>query len=143
MNIKFNNIPYISTNDKVILFDGVCKLCNAWCRFIIRYDKNRLFKLVSMQSEKGQTILEYLERPTDYFETMLYLENNELYEKSAAFIRIVKHLPFPISLLFILKLIPNIIRDYVYDRIALNRYKLFGKYKECRLPTKEHNSRYL
>jgi len=143
MNIKFNNIPYISTNDKVILFDGVCKLCNAWCRFIIHYDKNQLFKLVSMQSEKGQTILEHLEQPTDYFETMLYLENNKLYEKSAAFIRIVKHLPFPISLLFILKLIPNIIRDYVYDRIARNRYKIFGKYNKCTFPTEDHNNRYL
>lgn len=143
MNIEFNNIPYISINDKVILFDGVCKLCNAWCRFIVRYDKNQLFKLVSMQSDKGQAILEHLEQPTDFFETMLYIENNELYEKSLAFIKIVKQLPFPIKLLFILKLIPNIIRDYVYDRIAINRYKLFGKYKECRLPAKDHNSRYL
>jgi len=96
-----------------------------------------------MQSEKGQTILEHLEQPTDYFETMLYLENNKLYEKSAAFIRIVKHLPFPISLLFILKLIPNIIRDYVYDRIARNRYKIFGKYNKCTFPTEDHNNRYL
>lgn len=143
MNIKFNNIPYISTNDKVILFDGVCKLCNAWCGFIIKYDKNHLFKLASMQSEKGQAILKYLNLSTEHFETMLYIENNTIYEKSSAFIKIVKHLPLPIKLLYLLKYIPNLIRDFIYDRIARNRYKVFGKYNECTLSTEDHNNRYL
>lgn len=140
MNIEFNNIPYITSNDKIILFDGVCKLCNAWCNFIIKYDKHHVFKLTAMQSDTGLAVLKYLKQPTDHFETMLYIENNIVYEKSTAFIKVVEHLPYPVKLLFLLKLIPNFIRDFIYDRIALNRYKLFGKYKECRLPKKDHGS---
>ena len=143
MNAEDNHIPYIKNEDKLILFDGVCKLCNAWCRFIIKYDKNHLFQLASMQSEKGQAILKYLNLSTEYFETMLYVENNTIYGKSNAFIEIVKHLPLPIKLLYLLKYIPNFIRDFIYDRIARNRYKVFGKYNECTLPTKDHNNRYL
>ncbi|MCK4864563.1 MAG: thiol-disulfide oxidoreductase DCC family protein [Gammaproteobacteria bacterium] len=142
MNTKNNNIPYINNKDKLILFDGICKLCNAWCRFIIRYDKNHIFKLASMQSEKGQAILKNLELPTEHFETMLYIEHNIIYEKSNAFIKIVKHLPLPIKLLFLLKIIPGLFRDFIYDRIALNRYKMFGEYNKCTLPTDDDN-RYL
>ena len=142
MNTKNNNIPYINNKDKLILFDGICKLCNAWCRFIIRYDKNHIFKLASMQSEKGQAILKYLELSTEHFETMLYIEHNIIYEKSNAFIKIVKHLPLPIKLLFLLKVIPVLFRDFIYDRIALNRYKIFGKYDHYTLPTDDDN-RYL
>lgn len=143
MNAKDNNIPYIYSEDKLILFDGVCKLCNAWCRFILNYDKKYIFKLSSMQSEKGQAILKHLRLSTEHFESMLYIEHNIIYEKSNAFIRIVKHLPFPIKLLFLLKYIPRIFRDFIYERIAINRYKIFGKYKECKLPTTDHNNRYL
>jgi len=95
-----------------------------------------------MQSEKGQAILKYLELSTEHFETMLYIEHNIIYEKSNAFIKIVKHLPLPIKLLFLLKIIPGLFRDFIYDRIALNRYKMFGKYDHYTLPTDDDN-RYL
>ena len=99
--------------------------------------------LFRSQSEKGQAILKYLNLSTEHFETMLYIENNTFYEKSSAFIKIIKNLPLPIKLLYLLKYIPNMIRDFIYDRIARNRYKIFGKYNECTLPTEDHNNRYL
>lgn len=137
------NIPYITSDDLVILFDGVCKLCNAWARFIIRHDKEAIIKFVSMQSEKGEVILEYLDQPLIDYETMLFIKNNHIYEKSTAFFKIIQHLPFPIKSLIIFKYVPKSILDFFYDQIAKNRYKLFGKYEKCTLPTSEKENRFL
>jgi predicted DCC family thiol-disulfide oxidoreductase YuxK len=136
-------VPYITEKDQLILFDGVCKLCHGWSRFIIKHDRNHVFKLATVQSEKGQAILEHFDMPTSHFDTMLYIENNQAYEKSTAFLKVVKKLPYPLKLLQVCYLIPRFIRDWFYDRIALNRYRLFGKYNECLLPTADHNSRFL
>lgn len=135
--------PNIGSDDCVILFDGVCKLCNGWSRFIITHDKKRLFKLSNVQSEKGAAILAHFGYPTDVFNTMLYVEGNCYYEKSDAFIRIVSKLEAPWKYLKMLYILPKPIRDWLYDRIALNRYKLFGKYDQCILPTPDHESRFL
>ncbi len=136
-------VPYINKKDNLILFDSVCKLCHGWSRFIIKYDRNHVFKLATVQSEQGQAILEHFDMPTSYFDTMLYVENNRAYEKSTAFLKVVNKLPYPFKLLQVFYLIPRFIRDWFYDRIALNRYKLFGKYDNCLLPTADHNNRFL
>ncbi len=136
-------VPYISENDHVILFDGVCKLCHGWSRFIIKHDRKHVFKLATVQSVQGQAILQHFGLPTDHFDTMLYIENHQAFEKSTAFLKIVKKLPYPIKLLQVCYVVPRFIRDWFYDRIALNRYRLFGKYNECLLPTADHNSRFL
>ncbi|PCH60505.1 MAG: thiol-disulfide oxidoreductase [SAR86 cluster bacterium] len=135
--------PNIEENEKVILFDGVCKLCNSWCNFIIKNDKNYRVKLCSVQSEQGQKILKYFDFPTEVFESMLYVEGNSVYQKSDAFFKIMALLGRPWSLLSIFKIIPKPIRDFLYDRIALNRYSLFGKYDVCQLPNADHEHRYL
>lgn len=135
--------PNITENDNVILFDGVCKLCNAWSQFIIKYDTQQHFKLCSVQSPEGQSILSHFNMPTDHFDTMLYVEGAQCFEKSDAFLNVVKKLNFPWRLLYIFKIIPTGIRDWLYDRIALNRYVLFGKYGSCLIPSEEHNNRFL
>ena len=135
--------PNVKQNDRVILFDGVCKLCNAWSNFIIEKDKRRKFKLCSVQSAEGQEILNYFNFPTEYFETMLYVEGNTMYQKSNAFFRIMLLLGMPWKLLNVFKIFPKCLRDWLYDRIALNRYKLFGKYDYCILPTADHKQRYI
>ena len=142
-NHKTKYPPNLTSTDCVILFDGVCKLCNAWSKFIIRYDKKRIFKLASVQSPEGQLILDYFKFPTDYFETMLYIEDGACYEKSDAFFMIISKLEFPWRMFIIFKFFPRLIRDWVYDRIALNRYKLFGKYDHCLLATPDHENRFL
>ncbi len=138
-----NIVPYINKNDKVILFDGVCKLCNGWARFVIKYDKKRIFKLASVQSKQGQAVLHYFSMPIDKFDTMILVTENQAHTKSSAFFKVVRHLPFIFRALMIFVIIPRPIRDWLYDRIALNRYKLFGKYEQCLLPTPDHQSRFL
>lgn len=135
--------PYIGVNDCVILFDGVCKLCNGWSKFIINIDTQQHFKLCSVQSPEGQKILRYFNMPTDHFDTMLYVEGNQYFDKSDAFLNVINKLGWPWRLLYILKIIPKRIRNWLYDRIALNRYNLFGKYDSCMLPTKENENRFL
>jgi len=138
-----NYPPNITENDSVILFDGVCKLCNAWSQFIIKFDTQQRFTLCSVQSPEGQAILKYFNMPTDHFDTMLYVEANQCFDKSDAFLNVVNKLGFPWRLLYVFKIIPKGIRNWLYDRIALNRYSIFGKYDTCMLPSKENNNRFL
>lgn len=135
--------PCIAASDKVILFDGVCKLCNAWSNFIIKYDRQHLFKLCSVQSEEGKKILLHFGLPSESYETMLYVEGCQSFQKSDAFFQIVAKLGYPWKAVFIFRLIPKPIRDWMYDRIALNRYNLFGKYDYCTLPSPDHEARFL
>jgi predicted DCC family thiol-disulfide oxidoreductase YuxK len=135
--------PNVTATDHVILYDGVCKLCNGWSRFIIRFDKNHIFKLCSVQSEQGQAILTWFSLPTDHFETMLLVQGNQARTKSDACLNIFQQLPFPFYLLLAFKILPQFCRDWLYDRIALNRYALFGRYDVCILATPDHPQRFL
>lgn len=83
-------IETILYQDQVILFDGVCRLCNGWAKWIIKVDKSYQFKLCSVQSETGQALLSRLGYPTDKFDTMLVIVNGQVYEKSDAFFSIMK-----------------------------------------------------
>lgn len=135
--------PKVIPGDQIILFDGVCKLCNGWSRFIIRFDMHKKFKLCAVQSDEGQAILTWFDYPTDYFETMLLVQGNRVLEKSDSFLAIVSQLPFPWSVVRILKIFPKGFRDWFYDRVALNRYRIFGKYDVCVLASADHNKRFL
>jgi len=135
--------PNVGVNDCVILFDGVCKLCNAWCQFIIKVDSQQRFKLCSVQSPEGQRILGHFSMPTEHFDTMLYVAGNQCFDKSDAFLNVIHKLALPWRLLYLFKIIPKGIRNWFYDRIALNRYHLFGKYDTCMLPNKENENRFL
>lgn len=135
--------PHINVGDRVILFDGVCKLCNVWARFIIKYDKKHHFKLCSVQSSQGGDILAYFNYPTDVYDTMLLVTNNHCVDKSDAFFSIVTTLGFPFKTLSIFSLLPASFRHWLYDVIARNRYRLFGQYDHCILPSPDHKNRFL
>ncbi|WLQ11841.1 thiol-disulfide oxidoreductase DCC family protein [Hahella aquimaris] len=138
-----NMPPYMQSDDRVVLFDGVCKLCNAWSKFLIKYDRRRQFKMASVQSPEGQAILTWFDMPLDRFDTMLYVEGEHAFEKSEAFLRIIAQFPPPWRYLKVFRILPRFLRDWGYDLIAQNRYSLFGKYDHCLLPTPDHNSRFL
>lgn len=140
---KYELPPNVKASDKVILFDGVCKLCNAWSNFIIKHDRHRVFKLCSVQSNEGKKILIHFGYPTEFYDTMLYVEGNQCFQQSDAFFRIVAQLGFPWKVVCVFSIIPKRIRNWLYDRIALNRYRLFGKYDYCRLPSAEHEARFI
>jgi predicted DCC family thiol-disulfide oxidoreductase YuxK len=135
--------PNISSTDQVILFDGVCKLCNAWSNFIIKHDQKHVFKLCSVQSEEGQKILKHYSLPTDVYESMIYVEGDTFYQQSDAFFQVIAKLGFPWRMMSVFRLIPKPLRNWLYDRIAFNRYRLFGKFDYCLLPVPDHEARYL
>lgn len=136
-------VPYLEEGDKVVLFDGVCRLCSAWARFLLKFDRDCRFKLATVQSEEGQAILFFFGLPLDEYETMLLVEGDQVYVKSDAILRIVKQLPLPWPALACFRLIPRPVRDWMYDRIAQNRYRLFGKKNACVVPSAADESRFL
>ena len=127
----------------IIMFDAECKLCSAWVPFVIQRDPNAFFKFCSVQSPKGQKLLKLLNMETDNVHTMVLIENGQAYFKSEAFFKVTHHLNKPWPWLNILRLVPQTIRDWCYDRVALNRYQLFGRHNYCILPTPELMDRFL
>ena len=126
----------------LILFDGVCNLCNSSVNIIIDLDRKKQFLFTSLQSDKGQEILEKHQLNSSP-ETIILVKNGKAYQKSTAVLHICKKLIFPFPLLFALIVIPRVLRDTVYDFIAANRYKWFGKKDACRIPTPELQERFL
>lgn len=143
MNTTQACAPNVGPNDRVVLFDGFCRLCGAWAKFLIRFDRRQIFKLATMQSDEGRKILDWYGLPVDGNETMLLVEGSRLYIKSSAFVRVVAQLPFAWKAAAIVWLIPRVIRDWLYDRVALNRYAIFGRHQSCVLPTPDHERRFL
>lgn len=127
----------------VIIFDGVCHLCNASVDFVMKRDQKRMFRYTANQMEAGQKILRDNGINPDQIETVYLYENGTLYDKSSAALRIARKLGFPYNLAFGFIIVPAFIRNIVYNLIAKNRYKWFGKKETCRLPTAEERSLFL
>lgn len=133
-------------HDNVVLFDGVCHLCQGAVKFIIRRDPERRFRFASLQSEAGERILQGSRRPDispDRINTIVLYQNGVYYTRSSAALRIAKGLRFPWPLAFGFIIVPRFIRDAVYRIVAANRYRWFGKDETCLVPTKENKPRFL
>ncbi|HMQ69059.1 MAG TPA: thiol-disulfide oxidoreductase DCC family protein [Ignavibacteria bacterium] len=129
--------------DKIILFDGVCNLCNSSVNFIIDHDKKDVFRFASLQSEAGQEILETNKLSTKEFKSIIFSDNGKIYTQSSAVLRIVKDFPGLWKLFYGFIIVPPVIRNYFYDIIADNRYRWFGKKDSCRIPTPELRNKFL
>lgn len=127
----------------VILFDGVCNLCNNSVQFVIKKDKKKTFYFTSLQSNTGQQLLELYRLSPGRFDSFVLIENKKAYTKSTAALRVVRRLEGLWILLYTLIIIPPFIRDAVYDWVARNRYQWFGKSASCMLPTPELKGRFL
>jgi predicted DCC family thiol-disulfide oxidoreductase YuxK len=127
----------------VILFDGVCNLCSAWVRFAVARDPGARLRFAAVQSDLAQEFLRRRHLPTDVFESFYLIEDGQMYEKSTAFLRTVRHLRWPWPLLRAAWLLPRALRDWLYDRIARNRYRLFGRRDACLAPSPEIAGRFL
>ncbi len=121
----------------VILFDGVCNLCNSSVQFVIKHDKKRMFRFASLQSHFGQQVLQQFQIQTNNFNSFIVLENNRIYTKSTAAFKVIKQLNGLWKLLYVFIIVPSFIRNAVYSFIANNRYKWFGKKESCWIPTAE------
>ena len=133
----------VASDDRVVLFDGVCNLCNRWAQFLIARDPHGRLRLAAAQSRTGQAILAWRGLPTDRFDTMVFVEEGEAYIKSEAFLRVVRHLPRPWPWLRLGVVIPRPMRDWLYDRVALNRFDLFGRSETCMVPGPDLALRFL
>jgi len=132
-----------SKDHKIILFDGVCNLCNGAVTYIIKRDKKNLFKFAALQSEIGQQLISKFNIDTSKVDSIILIDGEKHYEKSSAALRIAKYLSGAYPLLFGFMILPKFIRNAVYDYIAKNRYKWFGKKESCMIPTAELKSKFL
>ena len=134
----------VPKNKKLILFDGVCNLCNTSVQYIIKHDKNNIFLFTALQSDLGQQIIaEYKIDAKKTDSILLYAQEKGIDYKSTAALKIATKLGFPTNLLSIFFIIPAFIRNWVYDYIAKNRYKWYGKKDACMIPTPELKSKFL
>ena len=131
-------------NKKIILFDGVCNLCNSAVQFIIKNDKKDIFRFVALQSELGNEICSYIGvDQTKIDSIILYNPGVAYYYKSSAAFEIADELGGIYSLISIFKILPEKFRNFIYDYIAKNRYKWYGKKESCMIPTPELKEKFL
>jgi predicted DCC family thiol-disulfide oxidoreductase YuxK len=135
----------------VILFDGVCNLCNASVAFVIRRDRRQVFRFAPLQSATAQRLLGAHELPEaggapagkDDWQSVIVIEDGRVFHRSAAALRILRGLGLPWSLLSVFVIVPAPIRDWLYDVVARHRYRWFGKRDTCAIPTPDQRARFL
>ena len=127
----------------IILFDGVCNLCNSSVQFVIKHDKDKKFMFASLQSTAGQLLLKQFDLPVQDFNSFILIENEKVFLKSTAALMVAKQLKGAVKLLYGFIVVPPFIRNGAYNFIAKNRYKWFGKKESCILPTPELKARFL
>ena len=126
----------------VILFDGVCNLCSGSVQFILKRDKEKKFLFASLQSNYGQNLLRQFNLPTDTFNSFILYEKGKIFTRSTAALKMFSELK-GWKWVSAFRIVPKIIRDGVYNLIAKNRYKWFGKKTECWIPTPALKARFL
>lgn len=129
--------------NKIVLYDGVCGLCNGAVKFIIARDPEARFQFAALQSDAAVSLLAAHQLPLSDLDTVVLIEGNAAYTKSDAALRVAKKLNGLWPLLYGFIIIPRPLRDAVYNFIAANRYQWFGKYDQCMMPTPEMKHRIL
>lgn len=133
----------MATDKKIILFDGVCNLCNNSVVFIIKRDKNDVFRFAALQSDIGIELTQKLNIDTTKTDSIILVEGTSYVTKSTAALKIARHLKGGYPLLYGFMILPVFFRNWVYDIIAKNRYKWFGKKDNCMIPTPELKAKFL
>lgn len=129
--------------EPLILFDGVCNLCNSSVHFIIKYDTNSQFKFASLQSDAAKEILLQKKERNNQLNSIILIYNGILFYKSSAILEICSILGGVFNIAKIFYIIPRVVRDRLYDLIAKRRYRWFGKRKYCLIPTAALKSRFI
>ena len=131
-------------NEKgIVLFDGVCHLCDGSVRFILKRERAAELKFAPLQSDSGKSLLQKYGYSPNYLDGLILIESNRAHDRSSACLRIAGKLNFPWRLLFPLLIIPKPLRDFIYGNIAAVRYRWFGKKESCSLPHGEDQARFL
>jgi len=127
----------------IVLFDGVCNLCNGWVQLIIRNDKKDVFRFAPLQSDAAAGILSEAKYSSVPAESVILIEGGNYYFRSSAALRIFSHLNGMWKLMIVFYIVPVFIRDAVYDFIARNRYRWFGKRNTCMVPDEKQKSKFI
>ena len=127
----------------IVLFDGVCHLCDGAVHFIIKREKSAVLYFAPLQSKIGRDLLLRHGYPESYLDGLVLIENNRPYDRSSACLRIAGKLKFPWNLFFLCLVIPKPIRDVLYSIIARYRYRFFGKKEVCSIPSTEDRQHFL
>ena len=125
----------------MLLFDGVCNLCNASVRFIVERDPAGRFQFAPLQSDAAGRLLGKAPQPLP--DTFVLVEDGRFFTGSTAALRVARGLRFPWPLAYVFVAVPRPVRDWVYDAVARNRYRWFGRRDVCMVPTTELRSRFL
>ncbi len=133
----------MSGKNAIVMFDGVCNLCNTSIHFIIDHDRKQYFRFASLQSGAAQRLLSSYDHSALEVDSVMLLEDGELYTHSTAALRIARKLSFPFNLLYMGNVLPTSWRDVIYKYIAANRYRWFGKQDACRMPSPELKALFL
>lgn len=129
--------------DPILLFDGVCNLCNGTVQFVIARDPEAKVRFASLQSDFAKQQFKELGIPNSYLDSIVLLEDGKVFFRSTAALRLTRHLSGLWPLLRFLTVIPAPVRDLVYDWIARNRYRWFGRQETCWVPTPELKGRFV
>ncbi len=132
-----------SSKHPVLLFDGVCNLCNGYVQWLIKRDPKGVFRYAALQSEQGQVLLKQYNLPTDEISTVVMITDNKAYTHSDVGIEIMRMLGGWYYPFYVFKLVPKFIRNPIYNWIARNRYNWFGQQESCMIPTPELKERFL
>jgi predicted DCC family thiol-disulfide oxidoreductase YuxK len=127
----------------VILFDGVCNFCNSAVNFTLQRNKKTNIRFAPLQSEAGQKLLQQYNLPVNEMESFVFIQEGKAYQRSTAALKVCRHLRGLWPLCYGLIIVPRFIRDGIYNWIARNRYKWFGKKESCMIPTAEVKARFL
>ena len=130
-------------NQRIILFDGVCNLCNSAVKFVLRWDKNSVFKFASLQSDVAKKILSKVGISDMDDRTFVLIDNGKVYIRSTAALRVCRNLSGLWPFMTIFLIVPWFIRDWVYNLISKNRYRWFGKRDTCMIPSPEMKYKFL
>jgi len=123
---------------RIIIFDGICGLCNKSVNILLKLDKKKVFRYTPLQGEYVKTL-----ELKPYIDSIVFYENGTLYYKSTAILKILRSLGGIWILTNVFYIIPRVMRDFIYDIIAKYRYKIFGKMESCRMPKKGEQSLFI
>lgn len=130
-------------SDRILLFDGVCNLCNTAVQYVLEHDTQQRITFASLQSNFGEKIRAENNLDASSLKTVIYIQENKLLIKSDAFFALMNDLGGWHKILLAFRIVPRFLRDWVYDRIATNRYAVFGKRETCYMPTPELMRRFI
>ncbi len=128
--------------ENVVFFDGVCKLCNGWVQFLLKFDRKNNLKFATLSSQTAG-LLKQDHMQLEQVDSVFFFQNNKVYMKSNAVFKIIEQLGGTLKVLLIFSLLPTVLTDWVYDIVAKNRYSLYGKNNSCMVPKPAHAAKFL